>query len=138
LIIGFGKGGKTLAAYLAKHGKQVALIERSEEMYGGGCINIACIPTKSLIASAENEVPYGKAYKVKNQLTSFLRQKNFDNIDELERATVVTGDAAFVSPHEIIVKLQSGNEEWLLSADRIFINTGSEPFVPSIPGITSS
>ena len=138
LIIGFGKGGKTLAAYLAKHGQQVALIERSEEMYGGGCINIACIPTKSLIASAENEVPYEKAYKVKNQLTSFLRKKNFDNIDELERATVITGDAAFVSPHEVIVKLQSGNEEWLLSADRIFINTGSEPFVPSIPGITSS
>ena len=46
LIIGFGKDGKTLAAYLAKHGKPVALIERSEKMYGGGCINIACIPTK--------------------------------------------------------------------------------------------
>lgn len=58
LVIGFGKGGKTLAAYLAKHGKEVALIEQSDNMYGGGCINIACIPTKSLIISAEHNLPY--------------------------------------------------------------------------------
>lgn len=138
LIIGFGKGGKTLAAYLARHGKEVALIERSEKMYGGGCINIACIPSKSLIASAEKKVPYEDAYTAKNALTSFLRKKNFDNINRLEEATVITGDAAFVSPHTVKVTLHRGNEELLISADRIFINTGSEPFVPPIPGITSS
>ncbi len=60
LVIGFGKGGKTLAAYLAKHGKEVALVEQSDEMYGGSCINVACIPTKSLIISAENNLPYEK------------------------------------------------------------------------------
>ncbi|HTN39264.1 MAG TPA: FAD-dependent oxidoreductase [Arachidicoccus sp.] len=49
LIIGFGKGGKTLAAYLANQGQEVALIEKSDKMYGGSCINIACIPSKSLI-----------------------------------------------------------------------------------------
>lgn len=54
LVIGFGKGGKTLATYLAKHGKEVALIEQSDRMYGDCCINIACIPTKSLIISAAN------------------------------------------------------------------------------------
>ena len=138
LIIGFGKGGKTLAAYLAKHGKQVALIERSEKMYGGGCINIACIPTKSFIVSAENNLPYEKAYEVKNKLTSFLRKKNFDNINKLGLATVITGNAAFVSPHEVSVKLAPGNEEIVISADHIFINTGSQPFVPPIPGIASS
>ncbi|HRP58455.1 FAD-dependent oxidoreductase [Agriterribacter sp.] len=138
LVIGFGKGGKTLAAYLAKHGKQVALIERSEKMYGGGCINIACIPTKSFIVSAENNLPYEKAYKVKNELTSFLRKKNFDNIDKLGMATVITGEAAFVSTHEVKVTLHPGNEELLVSADRIFINTGSEPFVLPIAGITAS
>ena len=47
LVIGFGKGGKTLAAYLANHGQDVALVEKSEMMYGGTCINVACIPTKS-------------------------------------------------------------------------------------------
>lgn len=138
LVIGFGKGGKTLAAYLAKHGKQVALIERSEKMYGGGCINIACIPTKSLIVSAGKKIPYEKAYEVKNELTSFLRKKNFDNLDSLPLATVITGNASFISPYKVSVKLLANNEEIIIEADHIFINTGSQPFVPLIPGIQSS
>ena len=44
IIIGFGKGGKTLAAYLADQGQSVAIVERSDKMYGGTCINYACIP----------------------------------------------------------------------------------------------
>jgi pyruvate/2-oxoglutarate dehydrogenase complex dihydrolipoamide dehydrogenase (E3) component len=138
LIIGFGKAGKTLAAYLAKHGKQVALIERSEKMYGGGCINIACIPSKSFIVNAEKRMPYEKAYEIKNELTSFLRKKNFDNVNDLPLATVITGDASFISSKEVLVKMAAGNEEMVLQADRIFINTGSEPFIPSIEGIQSS
>lgn len=51
IIIGFGKAGKTLAGFLAKKGEKVALIERSEKMYGGTCINIGCIPTKTLVHS---------------------------------------------------------------------------------------
>lgn len=47
LIIGFGKAGKTLAGFLAKKGESVALVERSKERYGGTCINVACIPSKS-------------------------------------------------------------------------------------------
>ena len=42
IIIGFGKGGKTLAAELAKRNFTVAMIERSDKMYGGTCINIGC------------------------------------------------------------------------------------------------
>ena len=45
IIIGFGKGGKTLAGALAAAGKKVALAERSERMYGGTCINVGCIPS---------------------------------------------------------------------------------------------
>ena len=52
IIIGFGKAGKTLAGALAKANKRVALIEKSKEMYGGNCINIACIPTKTLARGA--------------------------------------------------------------------------------------
>lgn len=55
IIIGFGKGGKTLAAELARHNWQVAVIERSEKMYGGTCINIGCIPTKTLVHQAKTE-----------------------------------------------------------------------------------
>ena len=46
LIIGFGKGGKTLAAALGKKGIKTAVIEKSPLMYGGTCINIGWIPTK--------------------------------------------------------------------------------------------
>ena len=49
IIIGFGKGGKTLASDLANRGWKVAMVEKSEKMYGGTCINIGCIPTKVLV-----------------------------------------------------------------------------------------
>lgn len=53
IIIGFGKAGKTLAAELSNRGWQVAIVERSNMMYGGTCPNIACIPTKMLVHEAE-------------------------------------------------------------------------------------
>ena len=53
VVIGFGKGGKTLAGAYAKTGKNVALIEQSTGMYGGTCINIGCVPTKALVHRAD-------------------------------------------------------------------------------------
>ena len=53
IIIGFGKAGKTLAAELSNRGWQVAVVEQSDEMYGGACPNVACIPTKTLIHESE-------------------------------------------------------------------------------------
>ena len=58
IVIGFGKAGKTLAAKLSSQGKKVALIEKSKSMYGGTCINIACIPTKTLIVAAEKGLDF--------------------------------------------------------------------------------
>lgn len=46
IIIGFGKGGKLLAAELANRNWKVAIIERSPHMYGGTCVNTGCIPLK--------------------------------------------------------------------------------------------
>jgi pyruvate/2-oxoglutarate dehydrogenase complex dihydrolipoamide dehydrogenase (E3) component len=138
LIIGFGKGGKTLASYLAKQGQKVALVEKSEMMYGGTCINVACIPTKSLIVNGEKKMPYSKAIELKNELTSFLRKKNFDNLDSLPLVDVITGHAAFESHDQVRVSLNSTNEEVLIHADRIFINTGTQPYIPHIPGLESS
>jgi pyruvate/2-oxoglutarate dehydrogenase complex dihydrolipoamide dehydrogenase (E3) component len=138
LIIGFGKGGKTLAAYLAKEGWQVAIIEQSPLMYGGTCINIACIPTKSLVHSAETNVPYNEAFSEKNRLVASLRQRNFEMVDSLPNATVITGTATFLSPQQISVRLADTGEEVLIKADKIIINTGARPVIPSIPGIQQS
>ncbi|HEY9489710.1 MAG TPA: FAD-dependent oxidoreductase [Chryseosolibacter sp.] len=138
LIIGFGKGGKTLAGYLASSGREVALIEKSEKMYGGTCINVACIPTKSLITNAEKKITYDKAYDIKNELTASLRKKNFDKLDGSDLVTIITGNASFVSGDQVNVKLSSTGEQVRISADKIFINTGTRPFIPEIPGLKSS
>ena len=47
IIIGFGKGGKLLAAELSERNWKVAIVERSPQMYGGTCVNVGCIPTKA-------------------------------------------------------------------------------------------
>ena len=61
VVIGFGKGGKTLAGAYAKTGKNVALIEQSTGMYGGTCINIGCVPTKALVHRADESAPAASA-----------------------------------------------------------------------------
>lgn len=54
VVIGFGKGGKTLAAAWGKQGRRVVMVEQSAQMYGGTCINIGCVPTKSMVYGAEH------------------------------------------------------------------------------------
>src|SRR5690606_35151515 len=97
IIIGFGKGGKTLASWLASQGEEVAVIEKSRKMYGGTCINVACIPTKSLIVNAEKGMNFGKARKTKDKLVGALREKNYDKLANAANATVIDGVASFVS-----------------------------------------
>ena len=92
LIIGFGKGGKTLAGALAGQGKKVAVVEKSDKMFGGTCINVGCIPTKSLVRSArlsrlaggvfaEKATRYRAAIEEKRRLTTMLRGKNYDKLN---------------------------------------------------------
>ncbi|CAL1516723.1 FAD-dependent oxidoreductase [Chitinophaga sp. MM2321] len=138
LVIGFGKGGKTLAAYMGRQGMKVALVEQSEKMYGGTCINIACIPTKSLVVSAERKVPYTNAIATKDELTAFLRKKNFSMVNDTPNAHVYTGKASFVSAQEVKVVLHDTKEEILFTPAKIFINTGTTPNVPSIKGLERS
>ncbi|MGA6152755.1 FAD-dependent oxidoreductase [Stenotrophomonas sp. NPDC087984] len=49
LVLGFGKGGKTVAATLGKLGRRVVMVERSAKMYGGTCPNVGCVPSKALV-----------------------------------------------------------------------------------------
>lgn len=132
IMIGFGKGSKTLAAEMAKRGKHVAMIEKSNQMYGGTCINEGCIPSKSLIIQAD-ENGYTKAVENKEILVTKLRKKNFDKLDQLENVDVYTATAQFVSDHEVHIKNEELDE--VLYGDMLFINTGSEPNIPNIKGI---
>lgn len=150
IIIGFGKAGKTLAGYLGGKEKKVALIEASEKMYGGTCINVGCIPSKSLVTSALSAKKaqaaagaspnfalqqkfYAAAIAEKTRLTSMLRQKNFDKAANVPSVTVINGFASFISAKEVEVK--TATETFAIEAERIFINTGATPVIPKIKGI---
>ena len=143
IIIGFGKGGKTLAAELAKRNFTVAMIERSDKMYGGTCINIGCIPTKTLVHSAEladksasweqKQAYYRRSVAKKEEVTSFLRQKNYRNLADHPNITVYTGTGSFIAPDAVEVRM--AEETIRLQAPRIFVNTGAETVIPPIEGI---
>lgn len=137
VFIGFGKGAKTLAKSLANAGEEVLVIEQSNQMYGGTCINIACIPTKALKYSAETNSSFNDAIVKKDQLTGALRQKNFYNIDDEPTADVWTGKATFKSNHELSIEMLDG-EVRQIQAERIFINTGALLNIPKIDGVETS
>jgi pyruvate/2-oxoglutarate dehydrogenase complex dihydrolipoamide dehydrogenase (E3) component len=143
LVVGFGKGGKTAAHALTDAGQRVILVELSENMYGGTCPNVGCVPTKML-------VHYSSAKRVEDDaqeffansvagvraLTSAFRAGNFDSLDGKDIATVITGAAHFVDSHTVAVG--AGNDRITVTAPTILINTGSEPVIPDIPGLASS
>lgn len=148
IIIGFGKAGKTLAADLASVGQKVAIIEKSAKMYGGTCINVGCIPTKSLVKSskqaellhplnfAEKAEIYSNAIAEKTVLTTMLRQKNFDKLNNQENITIYTGIGRFTSANSVEVQTATATQQ--LTSDKIFINTGSTPVIPPISGIKNN
>ncbi|MGW9792588.1 reactive chlorine resistance oxidoreductase RclA [Serratia sp. 121840015-1] len=140
IIIGFGKAGKTLAAFLAGQGWRVAMVEASAQMYGGTCINIGCIPTKTLVHDAElhgpGEQAFSQAMARKRQVTGLLREKNYQNLAGFEPVTVIDGRAEFIDPHRISVQGAAGTQ--VLSGERIFINTGAVSRWPAIDGLDRS
>lgn len=148
IIIGFGKGGKTLAAEFAKRGQKVAIIERSDKMYGGTCINIGCIPTKTLVHQAkmasalkdatfeERSEFYRNAVSVKESVTSALRNKNYHNLADNPNVTVYTGIGSFVSAD--VVAVRTATEKIRLTSKQIIINTGAETVIPPIEGVAGN
>lgn len=152
LVIGWGKAGKTLAKKAASSGKSVAIIERDPKMYGGTCINVGCLPTKSLVHHgkvvqeaellgwqpqwAEREQIWEKALEYKRKFVAMLNKKNFGLLDNEETADVYLGVASFVDNHSVRVQMADG--ELTINADRIVINTGATPRLLPIPGADAS
>lgn len=136
IIIGFGKGGKTLAKFLAQQGEEVLVVEKSREMYGGTCINIACLPSKRLITEAARGTDFATAIRGKREMVAQLRDKNYHMLADEDTITVLDGTAHFTSDHTITVDTATGPQEF--TGKRIFINTGAQPTVPAIPGLQES
>ncbi|MFZ3215630.1 MAG: mercuric reductase [Candidatus Acidiferrales bacterium] len=144
IVIGSGQAGNPLSYALADLGWKVLLIERAD--LGGSCINTGCTPTKTMVASAQvayyarSAARWGvRASEVSVDLPAIVARKNqvvlnFRNgiqkrVDARPTLKLVRGQAQFVAPHQ----LQVGAE--LFESDKIFINTGTRPGIPQIPGL---
>ncbi len=153
IIIGGGKAGKTLAPALVAAGRRTALVELAPERIGGSCINVACIPTKTLLASAETArvVRHAAAYGIgagpttvdasqvgarKRAVVEAMRVANRDILDRSLGADLIFGEARFTGPKAVEVWAAEGLRT--LTADRVFINTGTRPSVPEVEGLARS
>lgn len=145
LVIGWGKGGKTFAATAAGAGRSVAVVEKAPSMYGGTCINIGCVPTKSLIHSAairrdddDPQSAFDEAVAARDALTGKLNAVNLHMLADRDSVTVVDGSARFVGPHEVEVSPTAGGsglaERLRITAAVIVIDTGAVPNTLQIPG----
>ncbi|MGO4807195.1 NAD(P)/FAD-dependent oxidoreductase [Arthrobacter sp. 2MCAF15] len=152
LVVGGGKAGKTLAMDLARAGRKVAMIERS--MIGGTCINVACIPTKTLINSGRvlNAVRRAAEFGISGvedpgMDLKLLRRRKEDVVDTMVGGQLasftgsgmdfVLGEARFVGPRTVEVNLNDGGLRTLRGTD-VVLNLGTEPLLPPIEGLAES
>ena len=137
-----------IAGFLAGKGQNVALIEKSDKMYGGTCINVGCIPSKKLVNSTkvlkdkglssieDKEKFYTESIENKNTLIGALRGKNYEMLASKENITVYDGTGSFVSKN--VVNIESNGENVQIEGEKIFINTGSTTIIPGIKGLKES
>lgn len=137
IIIGFGKAGKTLAGALGSDGKKVALVEKSSKMYGGTCINTACIPSKTLIEEAGRGESFKDAMDRKIDVVNALNKKNYANLADNENVDVYTNTARFKDNTTVEI-LDGDNVKEELTAETIVINTGSKSNIPGIEGMDTT
>ena len=145
LVIGGGPGGYVAAIRAAKNGAKTALVERRE--FGGTCLNIGCIPTKTLIAGvdvyhkARHAMEFG--VKITGDVTpdweAMLARKESviktlrGGIGSLLKAagvTVFKGHGTFTSRKTVKVVDAEGAPVEEITADKIIIASGSETLVP--------
>jgi pyruvate/2-oxoglutarate dehydrogenase complex dihydrolipoamide dehydrogenase (E3) component len=144
IIIGTGQSGPFLAIRMAKAGRKVAIIERGQ--FGGTCVNTGCIPTKTLVASAEvahvarRAAEFGvltgdvtvdmKKVKARKDAIQRPSQEGAESrLREQPNCDVYKGQARFESAHVVAV----GDDR--LSSERIFINVGGRASVPAVQGL---
>lgn len=151
IIIGSGQGGTPLSKKLAKAGWKTVLIEK--EYIGGTCINTGCTPTKTMIASAKALYTIAKAKELgvnvsgysadlpaiierKASVVKKFRNGSHDGLEQTDNLTLIFGTASFIGHKQLQVMLNEGGTE-IVTADKIFIDTGGRPSIPKIDGLES-
>ena len=148
IVIGTGQAGPSLAVRLANAGRKVAIIER--KLFGGTCVNVGCIPTKTLIASARAAYMVRRAQdfgvmiagrvdvdmaRVKARKDAVVRASNEGLtrwLRDTPQLTVYEGHGRLESPRTVRIG------ETLLEAPEIFINAGARAAVPDMPGLAEA
>lgn len=146
-IIGGGPAGYVAAENAGARGMRVVLFEKRE--LGGVCLNEGCIPTKTLLYSAKmyDHAQGGKKYGITTEGVSYDYKKIADRKTKVVRklvagikmkmehhnVEVVRGDAYIEGGNENSIAISCGENKY--EATKLLICTGSEAFVPPIPGV---
>src|SRR6056300_1096158 len=147
VVIGGGPGGYVCAIRLAQLGFKTACIE-SRGSLGGTCLNVGCIPSKSLLNLSEEfhkvknlsnkgievgevKLNLSKMMKSKDKAVTVLT-KGVEFLLKKNNVSYFKGHGSFKSKNEIIIKGED-NKETSINADNVVIATGSVPV--SLPGI---
>ncbi|MEX2152714.1 MAG: mercury(II) reductase [Gemmatimonadaceae bacterium] len=149
LVIGGGSAGFAAAIKGADLGARVAIVEGST--LGGTCVNVGCIPSKTLLRAAEARhkrehhgfagIPtsdgaanWADVREQKNLLVETLRRDKYEHVlKSYESVTLVRQRATFRADRT--VQLSDGQ---VLRGDKIVIATGASPWLPPIPGLNES
>ncbi len=151
LILGSGGGGKLTAWHMGKSGRRTAVIER--RWIGGSCPNIACLPSKNEIRSAEvahiarHAAEFGAMTgPVKVDMATVRRRKR-EMVDaqvaahlqnyKASGAELIMGSGRFVGPKTLEVSLNDGGARTLVG-DQIFLNVGTRALIPGVPGLEAA
>ena len=148
VVIGGGPGGYVCAIRLSQLGLKTACIE-SRGSLGGTCLNIGCIPSKSLLNLSEEfhkaknlsnkgievgeiKLNLSKMMKNKDKAVTVLT-KGVEFLLKKNKVTYFKGTGSFKSKNEILIIEKESKKETSIKADKIVIATGSLPV--SLPGI---
>jgi pyruvate/2-oxoglutarate dehydrogenase complex dihydrolipoamide dehydrogenase (E3) component len=136
---------------MAKGGRRTVVVER--KWIGGSCPNINCLPSKNEVKSAEvahtvyDAGPFGtvvtdarvdmaQVVSRKRKMVEGLVAMQIDTF-RTNGAELILGRAHFVGPKTVEVALNEGGTR-LLSGDRVFLDLGTRPHVPPIPGLVET
>lgn len=151
VVIGTGQGGSPLAIRLGESGRKTAVIERGA--FGGTCVNVGCTPTKSYVASARAahvarhaaelgvqvsgtvSVDLAAVKARKDRIIGQSREGVEKWLRDADNVTVFDGHARFTAAHMLSISGPDGALIDELSADEIFINTGTRAVVPALEGL---
>ncbi len=144
IVVGGGTAGMNLLYPLTAQGYKAALVESKH--LGGTCINVGCIPSKTLISSARVMQTVRDAHKYgvvadppqadwpamvkrKDDLVGRIRSRGYKNVDRNDNITLYEGQAAFTGPKTMVV-----NGE-IITAEKIVIAAGTRTSIPPVPGL---